>query len=366
MSLSLCLVSLWFPLPSLNHTFSRLLCFIPKTAKKMASSHENKTVLFRANPATRDADADLDIIAIHGLDTQSPGTWTYSKSTGEDVNWLLDENMLAARVKGARIFTCNWPAELLQKPDTIATTLEESARHLLNSLTLHVAEGRRETPRRPRRPILFIASCLGGIILIKALARDPKLDSDERDLTALRKATRGIVFLATPFRGTSFKEIPGFVLPLWAWLGGRSVSALIDCTREPPPHLNELVRDFVELQSKHDIHAEYFWEGMKTNLLRKVWLCWVFSPFLHIVWIVVLLAAVLLAAWQLLVLHTTSQAHHFTPWLLVVYSQWLSGARAFQPKEVNVLLRVMPGLDLSKHPLANLPSSCSLHVLAGA
>ncbi|QLI63706.1 uncharacterized protein G6M90_00g028960 [Metarhizium brunneum] len=236
----------------------------------MASSHENKTVLFRANPATRDANADLDIIAIHGLDTQSPGTWAYSKSPGEDVNWLLDENMLAARVKGARIFTCNWPAELVQKPDTIATTLEESARHLLNSLTLHVAEGRRETPRRPRRPILFIASCLGGIILIKALARDPKLGSDERDLTALRKTTRGIVFLATPFRGTSFKEIPEFVLPLWAWLGGRSVSALIDCTREPPPHLDELVRDFVELQRKHDIHAEYFWEGMKTNLLRKL------------------------------------------------------------------------------------------------
>ncbi|EXU98735.1 NACHT and HEAT repeat domain protein [Metarhizium robertsii] len=270
MSLSLCLVSLWFPLPSLNHTFSRLLCFIPETAKKMASSHENKTVLFRANPATRDADADLDIIAIHGLDTQSPGTWTYSKSPGEDVNWLLDENMLAARVKGARIFTCNWPAELLQKPDTIATTLEESARHLLNSLTLHVAEGRRETPRRPRRPILFIASCLGGIILIKALARDPKLDSDERDLTALRKATRGIVFLATPFRGTSFKDIPGFVLPLWAWFGGRSVSALIDCTREPPSHLDELVHHFVELQRKHDIHAECFWEGKKTNLLRKL------------------------------------------------------------------------------------------------
>ncbi|KFG78551.1 hypothetical protein MANI_121576 [Metarhizium anisopliae] len=258
----------------------------------MASSHENKTVLFRANPATRDADADLDIIAIHGLDTQSPGTWNYSKSTGKDVNWLLDENMLAATVQGARIFTCNWPAELLQKPDTIATTLEESARHLLNSLTLHMAEGRRETPRRPRRPILFIASCLGGIILIKALARDPKLGSDERDLTALRKATRGIVFLATPFRGTSFKEIPEFVLPLWAWLGGRSVSALIDCTREPPSHLNELVRDFEELQSKHDIHAEYFWEGEKTNLLRKVWLCWVFSPYLRIVWIVVLLTAV--------------------------------------------------------------------------
>ncbi|KID84779.1 nacht nucleoside triphosphatase [Metarhizium guizhouense ARSEF 977] len=236
----------------------------------MASSHENKTVLFRANPATRDADADLDIIAIHGLDTQSPGTWTYSKSPDADVNWLLDENMLAARVKGARIFTCNWPAELLQKPDTIATTLEESARHLLNSLTLHMAEGRRETPRRPRRPILFIASCLGGIILIKALARDPKLDNDERDLTALRKATRGIVFLATPFRGTSFKEIPGFILPLWAWLGSRSVSALIDCTREPPSHLDELVHHFVELQRKHDIHAECFWEGKKTNLLRKL------------------------------------------------------------------------------------------------
>ncbi|KAK9434688.1 nacht nucleoside triphosphatase [Metarhizium brunneum] len=221
----------------------------------MASSHENKTVLFRANPATRDADADLDIIAIHGLDTQSPGTWTYSKSPGEDVNWLLDENMLAARVKGARIYTCNWPAELLQKPDTIATTLEERPQG-------NTAE--------TKTAILFIASCLGGIILIKALARDPKLDSDERDLTALRKATRGIVFLATPFRGTLFKEIPGFVLPLWAWLGGRSVSALIDCTREPPSHLDELVHHFVELQRKHDIHAECFWEGKKTNLLRKL------------------------------------------------------------------------------------------------
>lgn len=52
------------------------------------------------------------IIAIHGLDTQSPKTWVAWKIDGDpksgEVHWLKDDNMLPAVIKQARIFTYDW------------------------------------------------------------------------------------------------------------------------------------------------------------------------------------------------------------------------------------------------------------------
>src|SRR4051794_32309089 len=66
-----------------------------------------------ALPSENEDEADIDIIAIHGLDTKSPDTWIWKKSPDdlveEGVNWLKDPHMLPARFPKARIFTCDWP-----------------------------------------------------------------------------------------------------------------------------------------------------------------------------------------------------------------------------------------------------------------
>jgi len=73
---------------------------------------------------------DVDIIAIHGLDTQSPDTWIWDPK-GARVNWLEDPRMLPKRFPTARIFTCDWPADLFEQPGFVQKMIDEFARLLL-------------------------------------------------------------------------------------------------------------------------------------------------------------------------------------------------------------------------------------------
>jgi hypothetical protein len=58
-----------------------------------------------------------------------------------------------------------------------------------------------DTGKRERRYLFFIALYLGGIVLVKVL-----VDAKDRYLP-LKRVTYGIVFLAIPFRGTSFRDV---------------------------------------------------------------------------------------------------------------------------------------------------------------
>ncbi|KAH0565281.1 hypothetical protein GP486_001331, partial [Trichoglossum hirsutum] len=235
-------------------------------------------------PHDMNTETNVDIIAIHGLDTKSPDTWIWkSKHPNEsDVNWLADPHMLPSKVGPARIFTCDWPADMLQK--SVPTTLEESAQVLLYSIRRHLTANRRA---REDRPILFIASCLGGIILIKALEIDDNYDSGSSDLPSLRRMIHGVVFLATPFGGTAFKDIPDIIWKAWALLQDQTVTALIDYTKESTPDLSRLVGKFVQLQQDKDYHVFTFWEANTTVLLRKFYLAWMFSNRMLLAWLLV-------------------------------------------------------------------------------
>ncbi|KAK4063744.1 hypothetical protein Trihar35433_8452 [Trichoderma harzianum] len=54
---------------------------------------------------------DIDIIAIHGLDTSAPTTWEYRSQNGQTINWLRDKDMLPAAVPRACVMLYNWPAK---------------------------------------------------------------------------------------------------------------------------------------------------------------------------------------------------------------------------------------------------------------
>lgn len=211
-------------------------------------------------------ETEFDIVAIHGLDTKSPDTWTWrdpEQANSVGVNWLSD--LLPRQFPKARVFTCDWPADLFKRSDTIQMTTTELARSFL--LAIQARQHGSET-----RPIIFIASCLGGIVLAQALvlAAAPR-----SEFAHLWKATVGIVFLATPFRGTAFKQIACqsvFFLKGFAMLSRREVTTLLDSVGKSTSFLEELVGSFTSicLQRGDTCQLSVFYETGKGNLWRKL------------------------------------------------------------------------------------------------
>ncbi|KAI0505759.1 hypothetical protein F5B22DRAFT_626700 [Xylaria bambusicola] len=160
--------------------------------------------LVQVNPEMTEENTDIDIIAIHGLDTTSATTWTWKDGT----NWLKEVEMLPSQVGPARIFTCDWPADRFEPSDIVQATLQVHGRRLLDGIQQHLSHA--DDTRKTSRPLFFIASCLGGIILAQALVDANDIGSNYRHI---REATRGIIFLATPFRGTSFGKIAPWAMP---------------------------------------------------------------------------------------------------------------------------------------------------------
>jgi len=211
---------------------------------------------------TPDTDTGIDIMAIHGLDTNSPHTWEFKKEDGQMINWLADKHMLPAEIPGTRIFTCDWPAEGLETKDSVSLRIQELALSLLQGILGSDVER--------KRPILFVASCLGGIVLMQALveAKD--------EYACIREATRGVIFLATPFRGTSFQDSAIWaqpVLRIKALVMGKKVSKLLGWLNEPTFDLTRLVGQFTRLckgRDREGFEVFTFYETGNTYLPAQV------------------------------------------------------------------------------------------------
>ena len=86
-------------------------------------------------------------------------------------------------------------------------------------------------------------------------------------------ATRGVVFLATPFRGTSFQDVAGWAQPglgILAVMRRQKVTILLESVKGLTFDLGELVRSFTLLQREHDYLISTFYEMGFTNLYEKV------------------------------------------------------------------------------------------------
>lgn len=235
-------------------------------AQDLIQSPRRGVYLSQVYPENDETETDVDIIAIHGLDTKSPDTWIWHSSNPDgDINWLQDPEMLPKEFPTARIFTVDWPASLFKERSTIEMTIIELARSLL--LSIQSRPGADES-----RPILFVASCLGGVVLIQAIVTAAQ---SEKEYTSLWRATGGIVFLATPFRGTAFQDIAGAAVTIlkgYARLAGKQVTELLDSVKASTGFLENLVGDFTQKCQQRDQPCELaiFYETGKGNLLRKV------------------------------------------------------------------------------------------------
>ncbi|KAF2013431.1 hypothetical protein BU24DRAFT_317004, partial [Aaosphaeria arxii CBS 175.79] len=132
----------------------------------------------------------IDIVAIHGIGAHPDDSWCRNVGTAENpqwVNWLHHNAMLPAVAPHARImrygYQSQWFGEGAMRQN--ASTVSQRLRKAL----------RRKREECPSRPLIFIAHCFGGLVVLKA---DAYQDDEWRSSLA---STAGLIFLGTPFRG---------------------------------------------------------------------------------------------------------------------------------------------------------------------
>ncbi|ETS82425.1 hypothetical protein PFICI_04301 [Pestalotiopsis fici W106-1] len=250
-----------------------------------------------------DIETDVDIFAIHGLDTTSPDTWTFQRKhearpteknnqsglsgrlferrptrvreksdrRKNGVNWLTSPDMLSYDLPRARIFTCNWPSRLYRDQGSVELTVLELARGLLADI-----QSERRRLGAITRPIIFIASCLGGIILAQALTLAAE---SENEYYGLSTATAGVVFLGTPFRGTALAHVFGTaILSLEARGVVKSQSlarGLLDHLGKSTAQLEELVNRFsINCCLSRNLPVYCFYETIESHFVAKSFPKW--------------------------------------------------------------------------------------------
>ncbi|KAH0172171.1 hypothetical protein KCU67_g1848, partial [Aureobasidium melanogenum] len=154
----------------------------------------------------------IDIVAIHGIGAHPDDTWCKLRKAGLDVtrpenyvNWLNDPNMLPSRIPNARIMRYGYQsawhgAEVTEQgtslvaPRVIKTKTSDVAQRFLQALVRE----RKLPERRQKRPLIIVAHCFGGLVVLKAILE--ARDNPEKWPHIFQSVT-GLIFLGTPFRG---------------------------------------------------------------------------------------------------------------------------------------------------------------------
>ncbi|KAK7423712.1 hypothetical protein QQX98_000902 [Neonectria punicea] len=234
---------------------------VRRTDQMQADHEERHLGLRQVAPTDDDTKTTLDIVAIHGLETQSSRTWQFKRKPAQGggvVHWLANSHMLPTAIPESRIFTYDWNSSSFR--DAPVQTLRGHADTLLS----HLADLRGTR----RRPIIFVASCFGGLMLAEAVNRAARQGSAYSNILA---SIVGIVFLATPFRGSDAAKQAEWQIVVGGILGNETSHELVDNLNSQDKELRKLTQSFAEIagSEQFQIPVRCFYETRKSELLRK-------------------------------------------------------------------------------------------------
>ncbi|CAH0020139.1 unnamed protein product [Clonostachys rhizophaga] len=136
-------------------------------------------------------DAIVDIIAVHGLNGHRQKTWT----AANNVHWLRD--LLPHDLPRARIMCWGYDANTHDSSRVSCQYLYDHARTLVSDLCR-----KRQLTSSTRRPIIFVAHSLGGIVVKSALIHsDASRQGALLEHRSIKLCTYGIIFMGTPHQG---------------------------------------------------------------------------------------------------------------------------------------------------------------------
>ncbi|KAL3421193.1 NACHT and WD domain-containing protein [Phlyctema vagabunda] len=176
-----------------------------------------------------DITAKVDIIFIHGLGGTSQTTW--SKNKDLELFWPQKFLPLEPDICQARIMTFGYNANFLQ---TNSSSVLEFAKGLLYDMKfahddsvddLHIGQV----------PLIFVAHSMGGLIVKEAYLQG-QLDPEYQQII---KAVTGILFMATPHRGSNFAAILNRILQ-------------VSIVSSPKDYVSDLVRNSFMIQKIND------------------------------------------------------------------------------------------------------------------
>jgi len=132
----------------------------------------------------------VDICFVHGLTGDRDSTWTAS---GQSAPW--PKTLLPPELDKARILTHGYDAYVVRGSVASANRLVDHATNLLHDLTTN-----RICCKASRRPLIFIAHSLGGLVCKEAILLSR--NNPEHHLRGIFDCTKGIVFMGTPHKGS--------------------------------------------------------------------------------------------------------------------------------------------------------------------
>ncbi|WQF87977.1 Putative alpha/beta hydrolase-1, NACHT nucleoside triphosphatase [Colletotrichum destructivum] len=226
----------------------------PKTPKTRENHARPPLEVLFPSPTDTNDDAEVDIIAVHGLGSNVDWSWTW-KDGEKRVNWLRDHDMLPARVPKSRIMVYNY--ESRWHADAPKTRLQLCGEQLVQN----VHSFRRDAPTRP---IVFVGHSLGGNVIVQALLHA----SVEDKYKGVLGATAGVVFLGTPFRGTKWQPFLDFLAQLMAPAGShRGVTRELEYDG---PELRDRLHRFCRLRNMLSMPVSCFFELFETDYGRRL------------------------------------------------------------------------------------------------
>ncbi|KAF4464586.1 ribonuclease p mrp [Fusarium albosuccineum] len=217
-------------------------------------------------------DAKVDIIFLHGLRGEIEQTWTK-----DGVFWPKD--LLPSDVPESRIFVFGYDANILSHDQSGATKTEihSDAEDICAKLaakrleTNTVSDSEILTAGQSDRPIIFVAHSLGGLIAAQALVHGERRTGNS-NATSVTKHLRGMIFLGTPFRGSSIAklaEIARRVLDFFKVDTQQHTLKLLGVNSE---RLDELLKAFSDIlykrrqsaKSEDQLEVFFFYETLRT------------------------------------------------------------------------------------------------------
>ncbi|CZR43810.1 uncharacterized protein FPRO_07273 [Fusarium proliferatum ET1] len=211
---------------------------------RLEESFQQRFGIFLLNDAVTSNVNAVDFVAVHGLGGHPVRTWQHAETRA---SWLQD--FIPQDIENARVISYGYSSVVAFSKSTAG--VDEFARDLLERL--------KAVRFDLTRPIIFICHSMGGLIVKKVKALIVAHERAEIYGT-IAHSTVGVVFLATPHRGSSFAapaEFASMVLCA-AQLGTGTNKKLVASLRKNAELLWDVSSQFVDRAS--GIHIKTFYE----------------------------------------------------------------------------------------------------------
>ncbi|KAK8874992.1 hypothetical protein PGQ11_005506 [Apiospora arundinis] len=216
----------------------------------MADSEINSIGFTTLYQPEDEVDITVDIIFVHGLGGHSHETWSELETLSQDlVCWPRD--LVPTVCPTARVLTWGYDTTVTEGyfRNSKQNNVSQHGRNLLYDLVL-------ERVSCIKRPIMWVAHSLGGIILQQALVM-----ASTSDVTKpIVRSTAGIMFFGTPQNGGTTP-----VKAIFKALGLQSDDPMLDVLGYSASDLGHCRSSFAKAWDKHGFKVKVFYEITQHN-----------------------------------------------------------------------------------------------------